>query len=188
MIAQVSKFGVLAVLALALNAGQAEAHYPPSGCYPVHHHCWYPVHHHHCWYPIHHHCWYPIHHHHHCCHPCHSHCGVYRVSEPSVPLGGPFPVLLRGAKVGNGVIVQFTVPTGTAAQPTDEFNVVQTGGGEFEYIGYNKKLDHPGLPGGSTRYQIFLCPRKVGECSLDVQVKLTDGTTQSAKYGFKIDP
>jgi|SRR5579875_688937 len=122
-------------------------------------------------------CWIP------CCQPC---C-VFHVSEPPVPIDGPFPKITRWVCVGEGVIAQFDVPSAIHPGPVDPPEVFQTGGeGRMLYYGWNKCVLYPGRPGGPIRYSIFLCGYRVGECDIEVWLKYTDGSIHKAKYRFHI--
>lgn len=119
--------------------------------------------------------------------PCgHGHCWVYRVSEPVENVNGPFHTLVRGATVGHGVIVQFDVPSGAPPFPTDTIQVIQSGAGQMRYAGWNKQVVNPGLPGSPTRYSIFLCPVKAGDCLVEVGLAYSNNTMKSVPYKFDI--
>lgn len=122
------------------------------------------------------------------CPPCQTDCCcLYTVSGDPVPIGGPFPTLLRSVHVCGGVIVQIDVPFGAPPFPTDQIVVINTAGaGHMHYTGYNKKAVHPGLPGSPTRYSIFLCPEKLGKCTVQVTLFFSDGTSKMVPFEFEI--
>jgi len=113
-------------------------------------------------------------------------CCVYGVSLPVVPINGPFPTLVRNAAVGFGVIVQFDVPAGSPPFPTDHITVNVVGQGLMHYVGYNKCVVQPGLPGSPTRYAVFLCPLRAGSCNVEVELSFSDGTSKKVPYAFSI--
>lgn len=170
MLVRITRVGFFAAIALALSAAPADAFGRRSSggqaCYPVY--C-YPT-------PC-----YPI------C-PCSviPHCCVYTPSEPVEPLNGPYHTLVRGASLGNGVIVQVDVSSGTASQPLDVFVVTARGTGDFRYEGWNKKELSPGTPGGTVRYSFFLCPTRAGATTVDVDFVMSDKKVVTVPFSFNI--
>ena len=160
MLVRTTALCALASLALALSATPSEACHRRAAvacvCYPIH----------------------P-------CPPAHG-CCVYSVSEPPEPLGGPFKPLLRGAKLGHGVIVQVDWPSGTTPAPLDVFVVTTTGTGDFAYEGWNKKVLSPGMPGGPVRYSFFLCPTKRGNATVEVSFVMSDKTIKTVPFAFDV--
>lgn len=119
--------------------------------------------------------------------PC-SPCVVYRVSPPPEPLYGPYTNQLRVVKLGNGVIVEITEPTGIEHKATGLIQVIQTGPGEVKYEGYNKRLSNPGMPGAPIIWSIFLCPTKAGKTDVKVGFVLSNNTMQNVELKFDITP
>ncbi len=116
-------------------------------------------------------------------------CIVYKESEPSVNINGPFPTLVRHGKVGCGIIVKIEVPTGTQIAPTDLISVIKTSGsGEIKYEGYNKVYKNPGMPGSPIVYSIFLCPTTSGQISIDVGFVMSNNTIRNVPFAFDIQP
>lgn len=149
MFARIAMLGVLAMLGLVASADPAGACGKRSVPTPVYYPC-------------------P-------CDPCHHHWPVYVVSPPSVPLYGKDtqPIPTRVVPFGKGVIVEFTVASGTPAptegMPTGVIQVIKTGGpGEIEYEGYNVRPPVPGMPGSPTVYSVFLLPKKAGRAEVKV--------------------
>jgi len=116
-------------------------------------------------------------------------CTVYRLSEPVEPIDGPYYPKHRPAQVCHGVIVQIDVPAGAPPFPTDLIQVTQSAGtGAMQYVGWNKHVVTPGLPGSPTRYSIFLCPTKAGDCHIDVGLAYSNNTMKSVPFKFTIAP
>jgi hypothetical protein len=122
--------------------------------------------------------------------PCWQPCCVFHVSGDPVPIDGSYPTLVRRVRVGEGVIAQFDVHSGINPAPIDppQIEVVQTdGSGQMLYYGWGVPcVLHPGLPGGSIRYSIFLCGYSIGDCYVEARLKYTDGSIHTAKYHFRI--
>ena len=173
--------GALVAFCLLIADTSAEACGKRSAPAPVYYHCHYdPCHHWHHW----HHC--------HPCHPCHG--PVYVVSPPPVPLystDDPKPKV-RVVPFGKGVIVEFTVPSGIPPQspPTGTIHVTKlSGAGEMKYEGYNKRHEHPSMPGATqTVYSVFLLPTKAGMIEVKVEFVLANGTTQPHTLAFDVTP
>jgi hypothetical protein len=121
------------------------------------------------------------------CPPSHC-CWSYSVVGPVEPVNGPFHPVVRHARVCHGVIVQVDVHAGTPTHPTDLIQVTTSGAGRVEYVGWNKCVVHPGLPGGPVRYSIFLCPVTPGECTVNVGFAFSDNTMKNVPFMFQISP
>lgn len=181
MFVRLAQCGVLAALVLVLSPGSADAFgrraVVTQVCCPAYCHPSYS-----------------------CCYPTYTCCDLtyqwpvapcgcgFVVSEPAVPLGGPFPTSVRGAKVGHGIVVQVDVHSGVNPSPTDVFQVTSSGTGAFKYEGWYKTDLNPGLPGGTIRYSFLLCPTKAGDTTVDVDFVMSNKTIKTVPFKFHVAP
>ncbi|MDB5390560.1 MAG: hypothetical protein JWM11_6206 [Planctomycetaceae bacterium] len=113
------------------------------------------------------------------------------LSEPIVSINGPFPTVLRGAKVGQLIQVQISFPisppfpTSAKVEPdSDIFSVIGVYRTEGEIAILTPKPKQGAI--GVGFLSVFVTAKKAGKGNFTVKVKLDGGTVKSVPFAFNI--
>jgi hypothetical protein len=117
--------------------------------------------------------------------------GALRLQDP-VPLNGPFPALLRKAKVGDKIILQIsynsrpvfpeeaTAKVGNRALSAVE---IMTTGNVLFLLNAGEKAE--GKAGA--HFAVLLRANSPGRCPVTVTCKMSDGSTKRVPFEFEIE-
>lgn len=117
--------------------------------------------------------------------------GEFHVHDP-VPLTGPVPAVLRSARVGDKILLQVTyVPDGAIMPKKVTARAETPAVGVLEIINSGKPIAalKPGqkAEGKDGHYfAVLLKANSPGDCAVQVNCEMSDGTTKQVPFQFKI--